>query len=135
MNIYKNCYKYSWIKPQNINSKLVYIDDKMVQIMIYFANNMINEMCPANKIREFEKIDMIINNIIILYGFDSKLYNNLMIYIFIKAQLNLLKSTYRYIKMYLDIYLLEQYNYLLDKLEQLVLNLTKFSEKNLIGDK
>ena len=133
--ILKNCEKFNWVKPQNLNKDLIYLDDKMVQIMIYFVKNMIEEKCPANKIREFEKIDMIINNIIILYGFDSKLYNNLMIYIFIKAQPNLLKSTYRYIKMYLDIDLLEQYNYLLDKLEQLVLNLTNFSERNLIGDK
>jgi len=132
--IVKNCEKYNWIKPQNINLELKYVDDKMVQIMIYFAKNMINEMCPANKINEFEKIDMIINNIIILYGFDAKFYNNLMIYVFIKAKPELLNSACRYIKMYLDAHLLSQYSSLLNKIEQLIKNLSYFNEKHLVGD-
>jgi len=132
--IFKNCEKFNWIKPQNINSELKYVDDKMVQIMIYFVKNMINEKCPENKIQEFEKIDMIINNIIILYGFDSKFYNNLMIYVFIKAKPKLLNSIARYIKMYLDTHLFNKYSNLLNKIEQLIQNLSYFNEKLLVPE-
>ena len=134
IQIYNNCYKFSWIKPTDINSELKYVDDKMVQIMVYFAKNMSKEMCPTNKISEFEKIDMIINNILILYGFDAKLYNNLMIYIFIKAQPNLLNTTYKYIKIYLNPNLSKKYSLLLNKIEQLIMNLTIFDEKHLNGN-
>ena len=132
--IAKNCEKYNWIKPQNLSSELKYVDDKMVQIMIYFAKNMINEMCPGNKVNEFEKIDMIINNIIILYGFDPSLYNNLMIYVFIKAKPELLNSVWRYIKLYLDNNLMAQHSALLDKIGQLIKNLSFFNESLLVGD-
>ena len=135
IKIFKNCEQFNWIKPQNINSELQYVDDKMVQIMVYFVKNMINEKCPENKIQEFEKIDMIINNIIILYGFDNKFYNNLMIYVFIKAKPNLLNSIFRYIKMYLDTHLFNKYSSLLNKIEQLIQNLTYFNEKLLVPDK
>ena len=131
IQIYNNCYKFSWIKPTDINSELKYVDDKMVQIMVYFAKNISKEMCPTNKISEFEKIDMIINNILILYGFDAKLYNNLMIYIFIKAQPNLLNTNYKYIKIYLNPNLSKKYSLLLNKIEQLIINLVKFDEKHL----
>ena len=134
IQIYNNCYKFSWIKPTDINSELKYVDDKMVQIMVYFAKNISKEMCPTNKISEFEKIDMIINNILILYGFDAKLYNNLMIYIFIKAQPNLLNTTYKYIKIYLNPNLSKKYSLLLNKIEQLIMNLVIFDEKHLDGN-
>ena len=133
--VYETSYKLNWIKPENISPDLLYVDDKMMQIMIYFAKNMMNEMCPTNKIREFEKIDMIINNIILLYGFDNKFYNNLIMYIFIKALPEVLNSTYKYIKLYLDTDLLNQYSSLMNKIDQLIINLTKFSEKSLIGTK
>ena len=132
--ILKNCEKYNWVKPQNINTELKYVDDKMVQIMIYFANNMINEKCPANKIKEFEKIDMIINNIIILYGFDTKFYKDLMMYVFIKAKPNLINSIFRYIKMYLDAHLLNKYSSLLKNIEELIKNLSNFNDKCVIVD-
>ena len=131
--ILKNCEKFNWVKPENLNKDLIYLDDKMVQIMIYFVKNMIEEKCPANKIRELEKIDMIINNIIILYGFDVKFYNNLMIYVFIKAKPNLLNSVVRYIKIYLDAHLLNKYSFLLNKIEQVIKNLSYFNEKLLVN--
>ena len=102
--------------------------------MVYFAKNISKEMCPTNKISEFEKIDMIINNILILYGFDAKLYNNLMIYIFIKAQPNLLNTNYKYIKIYLNPNLSKKYSLLLNKIEQLIMNLVIFDEKHLDGN-
>ena len=133
--VFETSYKLNWIKPENISPDLLYVDDKMMQIMIYFAKNMLNEMCPTNKIREFEKIDMIINNLILLYGFDNNFYNNLIMYIFIKALPEVLNSTYKYIKLYLDTDLLNQYSSLMNKIDQLIINLTKFSEKSLIGTK
>ena len=133
--IFGKCKNYNWIKPNNINTELKYVDDKMVQIMIYFVNKMIEEKCPANKIKEFEKIDMIINNIIILYGFDNKFYNNLMTYVFIKAKPNLLNSIFRYIKIYLDSHLFNQYSTLLNKIEQLIQNVSNFDDKYLVPEK
>ena len=132
--IFKNCEKFNWVQPQNLNEDLIYSDDKMLQIMIYFVKNMIEEKCPANKIQEFKKIDMIINNIIILYGFDIKLYNYLMTYVFIKAKPNLLNSIFRYIKIYLDAHLLNKYSSLLNKIEQVINNLSHFNEKLLVSD-
>jgi hypothetical protein len=125
------CKKFNWIKPQNINKDLKHVDDKMVQIMLYFANNMIYEMSPLNKINQFEKIDMIINNLLILYGFDAKFYNNLMIYVFIKAEPENLNSIFQYINIYLDKELSNKYCSLLNKIEQLIQNLSYFTEKNL----
>ena len=48
------CEKYNWIKASDINEKIKYDDEKMVQIMVHFAKNMENEMSPSNKIHEFE---------------------------------------------------------------------------------
>ena len=131
---FKNCEKYNWVRPQNINPELKYVDDKMVQIMIYFVNNMMNEKCPANKIKEFEKIDMIINNIILLYGFDTKFYNDLMMYVFIKAKPNLINSIFRYLKMYLDAHLLDKYCSLLKRIEQLIKNISNINDNCVIVD-
>ena len=131
--ILENCKKYIWIKPENLNPEIKYIDGKMIQIMKYFTKNMIEELCPSNKINEFEKIDMIINNIIILYGFEPKFYDILLMYAFIQAKPNLLNSSWRYIKMYLDTNLSNKYSPLLNKIEQLVKNLSDFSDKNLVN--
>ena len=57
-----------------------------------------------------------------------------MIYVFIKAKPELLNSVCRYIKMYLDTHLLSQYSSLLNKIEQLIKNLTYFNENHLVGD-
>ena len=102
--------------------------------MIYFVKNMIEEKCPENKIQELAKIDMIINNMTILYGYDVKFYNNLMIYVFIKDKPILLNSTFRYIKMYLDSHLLNKYSSLLNKIEQVIKSLSYFNEKHLYGN-
>ena len=68
------------IKASDINKDINYDDEKMIQIMIYFVNNMENEMSPANKIHEFEIIDMIINNIINIYGYNEKFYDDLLFF-------------------------------------------------------
>ena len=124
--IYEICNKNNNIKPYNINKEVKYDDDKMVQIMIYFVNNMLNEMCPSNKIHEFEIIDMIINNIINIYGYDNKYYNALLVYTFIKAKPKFLDSNVKYIKIYLDNDLKIKYDSLIQKITNLVQSLNEF---------
>ena len=123
------CEKYNWIKASNINEKIKYDDEKMVQIMVHFAKNMENEMSPANKIHEFEIIDMIINNIINIYGYEESYYNSLLTYVFIKAKPKYLDSSLKYINTYLDEDLKNPYNNLLKKLTKLVKSITEFKKE------
>ena len=123
------CEKYNWIKASDINEKIKYDDEKMVQIMVHFAKNMENEMSPSNKIHEFEIIDMIINNIINIYGYDENFYNNLLLYVFIKAKPKFLNSNVKYINTYLDEDLKNQYNELIEKMTTLVEELSQFKKE------
>ena len=125
--IYEICKKYSEIKTSDINKEIKYNDDKMVQIMIYFVNNMLNEMCPANKMHEFEIIDMIIDNIMNIYGYDNKYYNILLLYVFIKAEPKFLDSNVKYITSYLDNDLKIKYESLIKKITELVKSLNEFN--------
>ena len=125
--IYEICKKYSEIKTSDINKEIKYNDDKMVQIMIYFVNNMLNEMCPANKMHEFEIIDMIIDNIMNIYGYDNKYYNILLLYVFIKAEPKFLDSNVKYITSYLDTDLKIKYESLIKKITELVKSLNEFN--------
>jgi hypothetical protein len=137
-DIYKTCEKNNMIKASDINKEINYDDEKMIQIMIYFVNNMENEMSPANKIHEFEIIDMIINNIINIYGYNEKFYDDLLFFVFIKAKPKLLYSTLKYINMYLDNDLKNKNEDLINKLTKLVKSLSEFkteekkTEDNLI---
>ena len=137
-DIYKTCEKNNMIKASDINKEINYDDEKMIQIMIYFVNNMENEMSPANKIHEFEIIDMIINNIINIYGYNEKCYDDLLFFVFIKAKPKLLYSTLKYINMYLDNDLKNKNEDLINKLTKLVKSLSEFkteekkTEDNLI---
>ena len=123
------CEKYNWIKASDINEKIKYDDEKMVQIMVHFAKNMENEMSPSNKIHEFEIIDMIINNIINIYGYDENFYNNLLLYVFIKAKPKFMNSNVKYINTYLDEDLKNQYNELIEKMTTLVEELSQFKKE------
>ena len=127
--IYEICEKYNKIKASDINEEVKYDDEKMIQIMVYFARNMENEMSPMNKIHEFEIIDMIINNIISIYGYDDKYYNNLLLYVFIKAKPKFMDSTVKYINTYLDEDLKNKYSNLLKKMENVVKGLTEFKKE------
>ena len=126
------CEKHKNIKASNINEKVKYDDEKMVQIMIHFVENMENEMSPANKIHEFEIIDMIINNIIDIYGYDQSYYNSLLLYVFIKANPKIIDSTLKYINIFLNNDLKMQYDGLIKKMKNLVKSLSEFGaeEKN-----
>jgi hypothetical protein len=124
--IFEICEKYNSIKISDINDKIKYDDEKMVQIMAHFVHNMENEMSPENKIHEFEIIDMIINNIINIYGYYDMYYNYLLLYVFIKAKPKMLDSTLKYINIYLDNDLKILYDNLLKKMEKLVRSLIEF---------
>lgn len=127
--IYEKCQKYNSIKVSDINEEIKYDDEKMAQIMAHFAENVESEMSPANKIHEFEIIDMIINNIISIYGYDESYYNSLLIYVFIKAKPKNLDSTLKYINKYLDEDLKNKYDGLLKKFTKLVKSLVEFKKE------
>ena len=98
----------------------------MVQIMIHFVQNMENEMSPKNKIHEFEIIDMIINDIINIYGYDDTYYNYLLLYAFIKAKPKMMDTTLKYINIYLDNDSKNIYDNLIKKMSKLVQSLKVF---------
>ena len=130
----KNCFTFKWVKPTMIDKRLTYLDGKMIQMMRSFIRNIDNEVSPNTKLREFEKLDLILNNMIILYGYPKDVYLSIMTYVFIRGQPYQLYSSYKYIEMYYSENLpkkrgeelLLKFNKLLDKI-------TKFSEKDLDG--
>ena len=134
MKIFNKCFTLKWIKPTMLNEKLTYLDEKMTQMMISFIKNIDKEISPNNKLREFEKLHLIISNMITLYGYPKDSYLSIMAFAFIKGQPYLLNSTYKYIKMYYSqklpkkrgTELIEIFTKLLDKINN-------FSEKDLIG--
>jgi hypothetical protein len=134
-NIYYTIRKLNWIKPEMLNESFKYLDEKMINLMVSFINNMNSEMSPTNKLREFEKINLIINNIITLYGYDKSMYINLLIYVFIKGRPTGLFSTFRYIEIYLseDMKKEEKTKILLSRFKELISKIGGFSEIDLVG--
>ena len=134
INIFKKCFSLKWIKPIMLNEKLIYIDEKMIQMMRSFIRNIDEEKSPNNKLKEFEKLDSIINNMIILYGYNKDIYSSILLYTFIKGQPFQLNSSYQYIKMYYSENLSkERSQKLINKFKLLLDKITNFSEKDLIG--
>ena len=134
-NIYYTIRQLDWVKPNMLNESLKSLDEKMINLMVSFVNNMNNEMSPTNKLREFEKINLIIDNIITLYGYDKSMYINLLIYVFIKGRPTGLFSTFRYIEIYLseDIKKEEKTQHLLSRFKELIGKIGGFSEVDLVG--
>ena len=134
INIFKKCFTLKWVKPIMLNEKLTYLDEKMTQMMRSFIRNIDEEISPNNKLREFEKLDLIINNMITLYGYTKDVYLSIMIFAFIKGQPYQLNSCYRYIKMYYSQKLPKKRGEdLLKHFEKLLDKITHFSEKDLVG--
>ena len=127
IKIFEICEKYNSIKISDINDKIKYDDEKMVQIMVHFVHNMENEMSPKNKIHEFEIIDMIIKDIINIYEYDDDDYYYILLYVFIKAKPKMLDSILKYINNYLDNDLKKVYDNIIKKLKKLVQNLGEFN--------
>ena len=134
IKIFRKCFTLKWVKPTMLNVQLTYLDEKMLEMMKSFIRNIDEEISPNNKLREFEKLDLIINNLIILYGFPKDVYLNIMAFAFIKGQPYQLNSTYQYIKMYYSQKLPKKRGAeLIDKFEKLLEKITNFSEKDLTG--
>jgi hypothetical protein len=134
IKIFRKCFTLKWVKPTMLNVQLTYLDEKMLGMMKSFIRNIDDEISPNNKLREFEKLDLIINNLIILYGFPKDVYLNIMAFAFIKGQPYQLNSTYQYIKMYYSQKLPKKRGAeLIDKFEKLLEKITNFSEKDLTG--
>ena len=134
INILKKCFTLQWIKPNMLNENLNYLDEKMIQMMKSFIINIEEEISPNNKLREFEKIDLFINNMMSLYGYPEELYSSLLLYAFIKGQPSQLVSSYKYIEIFHNENLdKEGGNELIDKLKVLLDKINNFTEKDLIG--
>ena len=134
IKIFQKCFTLKWVKPTMLNEKLTYLDEKMTQMMRSFIRNIDEEISPNNKLREFEKLDLIINNMITLYGYTKDVYLSIMIFAFIKGQPYQLNSCYRYIKMYYSQKLPKKRGEdLLKHFEKLLDKITHFSEKDLVG--
>ena len=134
IKIFRKCFTLKWVKPTMLNDKLTYLDEKMTQMMRSFIRNIDEEISPNNKLREFEKLDLIINNMITLYGYTKDVYLSIMTFAFIKGQPYQLNSCYRYIKMYYSQKLPKKRGEeLLKQFDKLLEKITKFSEKDLVG--
>ena len=131
--IFKVFVRHGWVRPYMLDESLKYIDEKMIQLITNFIKNMSVELSPVNKLREFEKIYLIINNIIILYGYDKSQFINLLLYAFIKGRPGGLYSTFRYIEIFLSDELKEEKGYLITKMKELISKIIGFSEKDLVG--
>ena len=131
--IYVTCSNYNWIQPTLINKKFENLDEKIIKLMVNFINNIENGMCPKSKLREFEKVLLIVDNLTDLFGYDENCCYDLLVYTFIKAKPRLINSNFLYIKMFLG-EINEQIKSKLNKLEQIIQKLSVFSEKNLISD-
>jgi hypothetical protein len=133
INILKNSFTHRWIKPNNLDEKLINLDDKMVQMMRTFIRKIVERKSPNYKLKEFEKLDFMVNNIILLHEYPEDTYLKIMCLVFIKEQTYKsykLNSLYRYIKMF---------NYKENKNEkikqfELILNkINEFSFKDVVG--
>ena len=134
IKIFQKCFTLKWVKPTMLNEKLTYLDEKMTQMMKSFIRNIDEEISPNNKLREFEKLDLIINNMITLYGYPKDVYLSIMTFAFIKGQPYQLNSCYKYIKMYYSEKLPKKRGAdLLEQFEQLLNKITNFSDKDLVG--
>ena len=132
-NILQTIVKLSWVKPYMLDEGLKYLDEKMINLMENFISNMNYEMSPTNKLREFEKVHLIINNIITLYGYDKSIYIKLLVYIFIKVKPTDVFSTLRYIEIFLSEEMKEEKMNLITILKEVIGKIIQFSEKDLVG--
>ncbi len=134
IKIFKKCFTLKWIEPTMLNERLTYLDEKMIEMMKSFIKNIDEVVSPNNKLREFEKLDLIISNLITLYGYPKDLYLIIMTFAFIKGQPYQLNSAYRYMKMYFSKELPKRIGSdLINQFEKVLEKINNFNEKDLIG--
>ena len=133
IKILKNSFTHKWIKPNNLDEKLINLDDKMVQMMRTFIRKMVERKSPNYKLKEFEKLDFMINNIILLHEYPEDTYLKIMCLAFIKEQAYKsykLNSLFRYIEMF-------SYegkeNKIINQFELILKKINQFSFKDIVG--
>ena len=100
--LYRNCFKFSWIKPQQLHKDLCWVNDEMISLASEYIKNLNNEISPYDKIKSFAKVYEIVNSTLKLFDIkDENAFEMLLLYIFIQAQLMSIESNYIYIYLYL----------------------------------
>ena len=132
-NLYSTLVQLNWVEPYMLDESLKYLDEKMINLMETFIYNMRSEMSPTNKLREFEKVHLIISNIISLYGFDKNIYIKILLYVLIKVKPIDLFSNLRYIEIFLSDEMKEEKVNLLSIFKEVISRIIQFSSKDLVG--
>jgi len=133
INILKNSFTHKWIEPKNLDQNLINLDDKLVQMMRTFIRKIVERKSPNDKLKEFEKIDFMVNNIILLHDYPNDTYLKIMCLAFIKEQTYKsykLNSLYNYIKIFCYN---ENENEIINRFKLLVDKIKEFSFKDIIG--
>ena len=133
IKILQNCFTHKWIKPNNLDEKLINLDDNMVQMMRTFIRKIEERKSPNYKLKEFGNLDFMVNNIILLHEYPEDNYLKIMCLVIIKEMAYKpfrLNSLYRYIKMF---YYKEKENGIINQLEQVFKEINEFSFKNVVG--
>jgi hypothetical protein len=133
IKILKNCFTHKWIKPNNLDEKLINLDDNMVQMMRTFIRKIVERKSPNYKLKEFENLDFMVNNIILLYEYPEDTYLKIMCLVFIKEQAYKsykLNSLFRYIKMF---NYKENENEIIKQFELILKKINEFSFKDIVG--
>lgn len=131
-DFFKKMIRLSWIEPKMLDEGLQYIDQKMYQLMVYFFCKMDYEMSPKNKLRVFKNLILLINDIVVLYEFDSPdISKKILFYIVIKARLYNIISIIRYIEYYINESIKEKQHIYFTKFKELIVYIDSFDEKQL----
>ena len=134
IEIYKNCFYLGWIKPEMIIKNYTSINENTINLCTEIISNMIFESCPRKKLNELQKLNEIINNMIILYGYNESNFDDILTYIAIKAQPTLLSTCYCYIDMFTPKKGRElKMQIHMNALQRLISKLKTFSYKDLIN--
>ena len=118
LKIFQNSFKYDWVKPENIIENYNSINDEMISLAINFITQINNEKSPINKLNCLEKVEEIINNIQIIYGYKDN-FNSILLYLLIKAHPNFFNSDWAFINLYIP----NSYNH--GKMNNIISNVKK----------
>ncbi len=132
--LYKLIFCLEWIKPEQIIKNYTLINEQTICLCTQIMDNMVKETCPRKKLNEIQKLEEIIHNIIILYGYNENNFDEILTYIAILAKPLYLSTCYYYIDMYTpkkgrELKIQVQMNHLL----RLINKFKNFSYKDLIN--
>jgi hypothetical protein len=110
------------------------INENTINLCTTIISHMLVESCPRKKLNELQKLNEIINNMIILYGYNESNFDDILTYIAIKAQPSLLSTCYCYIDMFTPKKGRElKMQIHMNALQRLISKLKTFSYKDLIN--